>query len=106
MKVTHNKIGQNLNIVDGKKTGKADESALAALGGQNSSSSEAASSASKINLSNRAQEMKKAKEVALSAPDIDEEKVARFQKLIDNGEYKVSSSDIADKMIEEELKNS
>lgn len=104
MKVTHNKVGQNLNLVDGKKTDKA-SNATDALLGKAPMSSEEISSAAKVNISTRAQDVKKAKEIAMSTPDIDEAKVAHFQKLIDSGQYKVNSAAVADKMIDEELKN-
>ena len=102
MKITHNKVGQNLNVADtaksdksGKTTAKnAKDAALANLG-------EAGSSAT-VELSQRAQDMKKAKEIAKAAPDIREDKVAALQKQIDEGKYKVSAKDIADKMVDEE----
>lgn len=56
-------------------------------------------SASHLDLSHRAQMMKKAKEVA-SHSTVDEAKVARLQKLIDAGQYKVDASDIADKLVD------
>ena len=43
------------------------------------------------------------KEAALAAPDIDEAKVSRLQKLIDEGKYKVDAKEIADKMVDEQL---
>ncbi|GIL16696.1 MAG: hypothetical protein BroJett040_04470 [Oligoflexia bacterium] len=108
MKITHNKVGRNLNMTDtaGKadkasKAGKVDDasgakaSALASLGETDSSS--------KVKLSERAQDMKKAKEIAKSAPEVRADRVAELQKLIDQGQYKVSGKDIADKMVDEEL---
>ena len=103
MKITHSKVGQNLNSVDGakteasKKTGKQDSvstfgaEALDNLG------------ASKVDLSPRAQEAKRIKEIAMSTPDVDAEKVARFQKAIDDGNYKVDSKAVADRMVDEHL---
>ena len=102
MKITHNKVGQNLNIKDSGKTDKADK---AKAGGADSKASILADTdlgATKVDVSERAQQMKKAKEVATATPDINEEKVARLQKLIDEGKYQVSAKDIADKMVDEE----
>ena len=104
MKITHNKVGQNLNTSDTGKTDKADK---AKAGGAQKGNAAALQNgdlgATKVDLSPRAQEMKKIKEAALAAPDVNEEKVARLQKLIDDGKYNVSSKDIADKMVDEEL---
>lgn len=108
MKITHNKVGRNLNMTD---TGKADKASKA---GKSEAAPEAKATAvlanlgetessSKVNLSERAQDMKKAKEIAKSAPDVREERVAELQKMIDQGKYNVSGKDIADKMVDEEL---
>ncbi len=106
MKITHNKVGQNLNLKDAptaEKAGKTDDAKIS--GGKSKSSATDISDlgATKVDLSPRAQDMKKAKEIATATPDIDEEKVARLQKLIDSGNYSVGAKDIADKMVDEEL---
>lgn len=105
MKITHNKVGQNLNLKDSGKADKADQ-ARANVGAQNAAalqSNPELGGAAKVEVSSRAQQMKKAKEIAMSTPDVDEAKVARLQKLIDEGKYSVSAKDIADKMVDEEL---
>jgi len=51
-----------------------------------------------------AKDMAKAKEVATSAPDIREEKVAELKRRIAAGKYNVSPEAIADKMVDEHLK--
>ena len=109
MKITHNKVGQNLNLVDGAKSGKtdaADSIKNKGLGKVLDSKSDELSKlgeGSKIELSPRAQEAKRIKEIAMSAPDVDEAKVAKFRKLIDEGKYKVDAKDIADKMVDAHL---
>lgn len=104
MKITHNKVGQNLNTRDSGKTDRTDKVDNAKAGGADKASLLANTDlgASKVDVSERAQQMKKAKEIALATPDINEEKVARLQKLIDSGKYNVSAKDIADKMVDEE----
>lgn len=106
MKITHNKVGQNLNTSDAAKSdktkgaGKASgESAASML----DTSDKSSAGPTRVNLSQRARDIQRAKEVATSAPDIDEAKVAKFQKLIDEGKYNVSAEDIADKMVDEHL---
>lgn len=107
MKITHNKVGQNINTLD---TGKADKAGKAQSAGNAPSSAVDAlkdlgetNKASKVNLSPRAQEMKRIQELATAAPDVDEAKVARLQKMIDEGKYKVDAKEIADKMVDEQL---
>ena len=103
MKITHNKIGQKLNISDLNKANetqktKNDATKSAINGGLNE-----ASSSTQMSISARAQDIQKAKELAKKAPDVREDRVAALQKAIDNGSYNVSAKDIADKMVDEEL---
>ena len=102
MKITHNKVGQNLNVTDSKKTDKSDKAGSADNASKLLDTKESDSS-SKVQLSSRAQDMKRIKELAQNAPDVDEAKVARLQKMIDEGKYKVDSEAIADKMVDEHL---
>lgn len=106
MKITHNKVGQNLNLTDSSKSDKADgvkgktpgaESKLDAL------TSSSLGDSSRVELSPRAQEAKRIKELATAAPDVDEAKVAKFRKLIDEGKYNIDAKAIADKMVDEHL---
>lgn len=103
MKVT-NTGSQQLQAVTQKKTDKSEKLdskpekkvSLADLG-----------ESSQVALSDRARDAKKAKEIAKnSSPDVDEAKVAKFQKLIDDGKYKVDAKKIADKLVDENLMNS
>ncbi len=57
-----------------------------------------------VDVSARAQEMQKAKALATPSSGIDEAKVARLQALIDKGQYKIDSSAIADRLVDEHLK--
>lgn len=109
MKITHNKVGQNLSVRDNAKSEKSGP-ASAAKGLENAKSVNVGdakpkaaelSDATKVNLSSRAQDIKKAKDIAMSTPDINEEKVARLQKLIDEGNYKTDAAAIAGKMLDE-----
>ncbi len=77
---------------DSKKTSDKKSASSAEIGGS-----------AKLNLSDRAQDIKKAKEVAMATPDVDEAKVAHFQKLIDEGKYKVDAESVADRMVDEHL---
>lgn len=109
MKITHNKVGQNINVTDSKSEKTSD---VAKAGGvkKNSKTSEASSTessgdsqAAKVELSSRAQDVKKIKELATAGPDVDAAKVEKFRKMIADGTYKVDAKAIADKMVDEHL---
>jgi len=99
MKVA-NKSSGSLPNVDATKTSK--------LGGdrRTSSKSSVGSSAlegtAKINVSERAQAMQKAKDIA-SNRSVDEAKVARLQKMIDDGKYRVDAKAVADRLVDEHI---
>ena len=61
---------------------------------------------SKLDLSERVQDIKKAYNIASSGPDVDEAKISKYQSLIDNGKYKVDASKVADRMLEEHMLDS
>ncbi len=63
------------------------------------------SASARVDLSSRAQDAKKAFNIAKGSPDVDEAKVAKYQNLIDSGKYKVDSAKVADKMVDEMLLN-
>ena len=75
--------------VESKKSGKA-------------SSTESPKGSARVDVSDRAQQMQKAKSIA-SDNGIDEAKVARLQKLIDEGKYKVDADAVADRMVDTAL---
>jgi negative regulator of flagellin synthesis FlgM len=105
MKITHNKVGQNLNTTDAKaaeKSGGAKKSSEAS----NSTSAAAASQggqATQVELSPKAQDIKRIKELAMNSPDVDMNKVEKFKKLIADGKYKVDAKAVADRMVDEHV---
>jgi len=108
MKITHNKIGQNLNLTDSGKADKASGIANKAAESATASKLDALQSSglgesTKVELSPKAQDAKRIKEIAMSVPDIDEAKVAKFRDMIDKGEYKTDAKAIADRMVDEHL---
>jgi negative regulator of flagellin synthesis FlgM len=71
-----------------------------------SSVKDTSGASSKVDLSGRAQDIKKAKEIASrGVNDVDEAKVAKFRALIDSGQYKVNAKAIADKLVDEQVSN-
>ncbi len=103
MKITHNKVGQNLNLTDAGKAEKAGEkSKLGDIKNQQVAGIRTEpSESSKVELSSRAKDIQSIKNLAMNAPDVDQAKVDKFQKLIDSGKYKVDAKAIASKMVDE-----
>ena len=98
-----NKIGQSIAGSEAAKTNKADgakrtgeKSLLEGLGTSKGGDT------SKVSVSDRAQSMQKAKDIA-SKSGVDEAKVARLQKMIDEGNYKVDAKAVADRLVDEQL---
>jgi negative regulator of flagellin synthesis FlgM len=103
MKITHNKVGQNLNLTDDIKSGKSESSRKSNASENSIGSSLLEPDASKVELSPRAQEAKRIKDLAMAAPDVNQENVERLRKLIDDGKYKVDAQAVADRMVDEHL---
>lgn len=104
MKVSNNKIGNAGNLAAGT-AGKAEAAAAKkdiTTKALNTSKADIKGSAN-VNVSERAQMMSKAKEIASSPMSVDEAKVARLQKMIDEGKYKVDSEAIADRLVDEHM---
>lgn len=101
MKVSNNKIGPAAAKTEGLKSGKT-EASKGLLSTDKTSGTKANSAAENVNVSDRAQMMQKAKDIASNA-SIDEAKVARLQKLIDEGKYKTDAQAIADRLVDEHL---
>lgn len=111
MKITHNKVGQNINTTDAKASEKsANASKTGAVKNDSKTpataeagANQASAQATKVELSPRVQEIKKIKEAAKNSPDVDAAKVEKFKKLIAEGKYKVDAQAVADKMVNEHL---
>lgn len=55
-------------------------------------------------ISSRGKELAQAKAMAMDTPDVREDRVADLKKRIADGSYKINSSAIADRMLEEHLR--
>jgi len=90
-----------------KKAGKTDSAKTRSINpeeGQAAKSTSADGSTAEISF--RAKEMAKAKEIAAAAPDTREGKIAELKNRIQSGEYSVSANKIADKLVDEHIKTS
>lgn len=110
MKITHSKVGQNLNLTDLGKTDKAESAKNEKVNNKKAAATAAQdilqntkNEAVKVDLSAQAKDIRQAKELAMASPDIDLSKVEKFQKLIDEGKYKVDSKAVAERMVDDNL---
>lgn len=103
MKINNNAAG--LNQLENKKSSKTDLASRIEESRANSKSAKSSglTGGSKVDVSEKALLMQKATEIAKKSDDMDEAKIARFQKLIDEGKYNVDASAVADKLVDEHL---
>ena len=102
MKVTNKPVTGTPTKAETGKAGKA-ESALGLKSSKaNGVNSKDVKDGSKVDVSERAQLMAKAKEIA-SEQSVDEGKVAHFQKMIDEGKYSVDADRIADRLVDDHM---
>lgn len=99
MKVTNNKIGPATTTLDNVKSSKSDASKNLGSAGASALKSKGAEN---VQVSERAQMMQKAKDIA-SNQTVDEARVAQLQKLIDEGKYKTDAKAIADRLVDEHM---
>jgi flagellar biosynthesis anti-sigma factor FlgM len=98
MKIDGKNIGPMTAKVDTGRSAKADGAKSHGLDAKAKAKSPA-----NVDVSERAQMMAKAKHIASQHSEVDEAKVARLQKLIDDGNYKVDSEAVADRLLEEHM---
>ena len=106
MKVS-NKLPNPMQNAEAAKTSKATGSEAVAEGKSERDSSVSSadlSGSSRVELSPRAQDIKKARELATPSSGVDEAKVARLQAMIDSGKYKIDAEAIADRLLDEHMK--
>lgn len=100
-----NKTNQSLQGAEAARSGKTDSTQKSSSSKESSLLSNLSGESkdrSRVSVSDRAQAMQKAKEIA-SSETVDEAKIARLQSLIDSGKYKVDSKAIADRLVDEQF---
>jgi negative regulator of flagellin synthesis FlgM len=104
MKVTNNKLPNSMPSTESAKSAKLG-GAESILDGKKAKGADVVGadglSSTRIDVSPRAQELRKAKELATPSDSIDEAKVARLQKMIDSGSYKVDAEAISERLLDE-----
>ena len=82
---------------------KADNKSVKGQGMKSKMASGASPMSAQMSLSTKAQQMKKATDIA-KQDSVDEKRVAYFQNLIDSGKYQMDSAKIADKLVDDHMK--
>ena len=105
MKVTNNRIGSPTPQMESDKLGKTGGTGPLSkdIASSTGMTKEAKAQSAQVDVSERAQMMQKAKDLASRPDTVDEAKVARLQKLIDDGKYKIDADAIADRLVDEHL---
>lgn len=110
MKITNKPAGTQLPTTDAaansqaSKLNRANTAGADAILTKSSTKSQGAANSTRVDVSERGQQIKKAKEIASKdLNSVDEAKVARLQKMIDEGKYKVDAESIADRLVDEHL---
>lgn len=105
MKVSNNRPSGTQGRPDAGKASKTDAANSLAQSGKSgiASNKEAIKDSANVNVSDKAQMFAKAKEIATRPDTVDEAKVARLQKLIDEGKYKTDAAAIADRLVDDHL---
>lgn len=112
MKISNKPAGTQLPTTDAANnsqgTAKANRASANGVDAILTKSSEkksgGAADSTRVDVSERGQQIKKAKEIASKdLNSVDEAKVARLQKMIDEGKYKVDAQSIADRLVDEHM---
>lgn len=102
---TQTNSAQGAEVSNARKSGKA-ESTQGAKKGEARSADAAPPEGAKAEISSRAKDMARAREVADATPDVREEKIAELKKRIAEGRYNVKADAIADKLVDDHIKMS
>ncbi|MEN9724022.1 MAG: hypothetical protein RJB38_2008 [Pseudomonadota bacterium] len=105
MKVSSNNTSQS---IQNRAATSASESSAAKRSEKADASQSAAarrvdSGATKAEISSKAKDLAKAKEVAGQAPDVREDKIAELKARIAAGKYEVNAQAVADRLVDEHL---
>ncbi len=103
MKVSNSKIGNTSGLTTGNAGRAEGANSKKEIGAKSLFDKSTVQDSANVNVSERAQMMAKAKEIASGPMTVDEAKVARLQKMIDEGKYKVDAEAIADRLVDEHM---
>lgn len=103
MKINPN-VAAGSSGIQSSETKKTDKTKLSGYEKTDGSSSNLKSESSKSEISSRAKDMAKAKQIATDAPDVREAKIAALREQIKNKTYNVSADAIADKLVDDHIR--
>lgn len=103
MKINPN-VAAGTNGIQSTETKKTDKSKLSGYEKTEGSSSALNNESSKTEISSRAKDMAKAKQIAADSPDVRESKIAALKEQIKNKTYQVSADAIADKLVDDHIR--
>ncbi len=93
--------------IDAKSTKKAESSGVSSkthkTKAEKISREPTVESTDKVSISSKAKDVAQAKQIASKTSDVNEEKVQRLKKQVQEGTYKVDPERIADKLVDEHL---
>ncbi len=93
--------------IDSKPTKTADSSGVSSTARKTKSEKisrePGVESTDKVSISSKAKDVAQAKQIASKTSDVNEEKVQRLKKQVQEGTYKVDPERIADKLVDEHL---
>jgi negative regulator of flagellin synthesis FlgM len=102
MKVTQNPLPQSTGMENSKATEKAGAVKQAEVSAKKGTPAPAGGEPN-VSISDQARLMKEARELVYAAPDIRADKVSDLKQRIKDGSYKVDTSAVADKIVDEHL---
>ena len=105
MKVTNHTPSQAEALAQSKATEKSDKAKATGKGIDATRTGAAAGARENVQISEQARMMQRANEIANSVPDFRADKVAALKQSIQNGTYKVDAREIADRLVDEHLKD-
>ena len=103
MKINPN-IAAGSTGIQSTETKKTDKTKLSGYEKADSTSSTAKNGSANAEISSRAKDMAKAKQIASDTPDVREAKIAALREQIQNKKYNVSADAIADKLVDDHLR--
>jgi len=103
MKINPN-IAAGSTGIQSAETKKTDKAKLNGYEKTDSTSSSSNTGSANADISYRAKDMAKAKQVATDAPDVREAKIAALREQIQNKKYNVSADAIADKLVDDHIR--
>jgi negative regulator of flagellin synthesis FlgM len=103
MKINPN-IAAGSTGIQSAETKKTEKTKLNGYEKTDASSTSAKSGSANAEISSRAKDMAKAKQVAADTPDVREAKIAALREQIQNKKYNVSADAIADKLVDDHIR--